>query len=256
MRIVSTLLLLASLASAGIVSKTVEYKDGDTVLAGEVVRDDTWTGKRPAVLVVHQWKGITDHERTFAKRLVGLGYVAFVCDIYGKGVRPKNAQEARATAGLYRGAKEKVELFRRRLDAALRTMRAHASIDGARIGAIGFCFGGGGVLELARAGADVKGVVSFHGGLTTPLPATAVKAKVLVCHGADDPLVPDEHVVAFMQEMRKAKADWRLIAYGGAVHSFTQPSANRKGVAEYHEPSAKRSWQDMKRFLADALGTS
>ena len=253
MRTVATLLLLSLTAHAAIVVKTVKYKDGDTVLEGAVAYDDEAKGKRPGVLVVHQWMGITEHERTMAQRLAELGYVAFVADIYGQGIRPKNAQEAREQAGKYRGGDGK--LFRQRLRAGLAALEAWKGVDPTKLGAIGFCFGGGGVLELARSGANVKGVVSFHGGLKTNAPAKEgeVKAKILVCHGADDPLVPDQDVVAFLKEMRAAKVDFQLNAYGGAVHSFTQPSANRKGVAEYHEKAAKRSWRDMKAFFVECF---
>ncbi|MHC4937669.1 MAG: dienelactone hydrolase family protein [Planctomycetota bacterium] len=253
MRTLATLLLLSLTANAAIVLEKVTYKDGDTVLEGAVAYDDQAKGKRPGVLVVHQWMGVTDHERTMAKRLAELGHVAFVADIYGQGIRPKNAQEARTEATKYRGGDGK--LFRQRLHAGLAALKAQKNVDATKLGAIGFCFGGGGVLELARSGADVKGVVSFHGGLKTKAPAQEgkVMAKVLVCHGADDPLVPDEDVVAFLKEMRAAKVDFQLNAYGGAVHSFTQPSANRKGVAEYHEKAAKRSWRDMKGFFAECF---
>ena len=198
--------------------------------------------------------GITEHEQTMAKRLAELGYVAFVADIYGKGVRPKNAAEARVQATKYRSGDGK--LFRGRLTASLNALKARKEVDPKRLGAIGFCFGGTGVLELARSGAALKGVVSFHGGLKTNAPAKEgeIKAKVLVCHGADDPLAPEKDVLAFMGEMRAAKADWQLNAYGGAVHSFTQPSANRKGVAEYHEKAAKRSWSAMKAFFVECFG--
>lgn len=223
------------------------------MLEGAVAYDDEAEGKRPGVLVVHQWMGITEHEHEMAKRLAGLGYIAFVADIYGKGVRPKNQSEAREQAMKYRGKDGK--LFRGRLAASLAALRAQKNVDPGKLGAIGFCFGGTGVLELARSGAAVKGVVSFHGGLKTPAPAREgeIKAKVLVCHGADDPSVSNEDLLGFMKEMREAKADWQLNAYGGAVHAFTQKSANTPGRAQYHEEAAKRSWEAMKAFFAECF---
>ncbi|MHC4410615.1 MAG: dienelactone hydrolase family protein [Planctomycetota bacterium] len=254
MRITAILLLFALSARANILLEKVTYKDGDVELEGIVAYNPKAKSIRPGILVVHQWMGITEHEQTMARRLAELGYVAFVADIYGKGVRPKNAAEARVQATKYRSGDGK--LFRQRLKVSLAALVARKGVDKTRLGAIGFCFGGGGVLELARSGADLKGVVSFHGGLKTKAPAKpgGIKAKVLVCHGADDPLVPDVDVAGFMKEMRSAKADWQLNAYGGAVHSFTQPSANRKGVAEYHEKSAKRSWEAMKAFFVECFG--
>ena len=250
--VLAALCLLAAVASAEIETKTIEYKDGDVVLEGYVARPEG-QGPRPGVLIVHQWKGLGDFEKGKARALAELGYVAFAVDIYGKGVRPKDANEAREQAGKYRGGDRK--LFRQRLLAGLERLKKFEGVDAKRIGAIGFCFGGTGVLELARSGADIRGVVSFHGGLGTPNPEDAknIRCKVCVCHGADDPHVPDDEVLAFMQEMRDAKVDWQFHAYGGAVHSFTDPSANRPS-AKYHEAADKRSWKTMRAFFEEALG--
>ena len=247
-----SLCLFAAVASAGIETNTVEYKDGDVVLEGFVARPEG-KGPRPGVLIVHQWKGLGEFEKGKARALAELGYVALAVDIYGKGVRPKNAGEAREQAGKYRGGDRK--LFRKRLLAGLEQLKKFKDVDAKRIGAIGFCFGGTGVVELARSGADIRGVMSFHGGLGTPNPEDAknIKCKVCVCHGADDPLVPDKELLAFMKEMRDAKVDWQLHAYGGAVHSFTDPSANRD-VARYHELADKRSWQTMRDFFMEVFG--
>ena len=249
MRSIAILLLLVSFSRAEIVTQKIEYKDGETVLEGVVVYDSEAKGDRPAFLIVHQWMGITEHEITYAQRLAkDLQVVAFVADIYGKGVRPKNAQEARAQATKYRSGDGK--LYRRRLLASFHAMRAQKSVRKEQCFAVGFCFGGTGVLELARSGAPLLGVVSFHGGLKTALPARegSVRCQVLACHGGKDPIVPDAEVAAFMKEMREAKAVWKLIAYGGAAHAFTQKSANRKDVAEYNEKAAKQSWRDMIAF--------
>ena len=234
--------------------KTVEYKDGDTILEGVFVYNaaEKPDAKLPGVLVVHDWMGVGPFAIERAEKLAAMDCVAFVADIYGKGVRPANATEAGALAGKY---KKDRALLRRRVTAALDTLRQQPGCDPAQLAAIGYCFGGTTVLELARSGAAVAGVVSFHGGLNSPTPADAkkIRCKVLVLHGADDPNVPPAEVAAFEQEMRGASVDWQLIAYGGAVHSFTNPRAgsdNAKGVA-YNEKADRRSWQALIAFLRE-----
>jgi len=241
-------------AQATVQTKIVEYKQGDTTLEGVVAYDDAFKGPRPGVLIVHQWLGLTDYERKRAEMVAQLGYVAFCADIYGKGVRPQNTQEAGAQAGKYKSDRP---LLRARVDAGLEALRHQPQVDPKHIAAIGYCFGGTTVIELARSGADVAGVVSFHGGLDSPTPADGknIKCKVLVCHGADDPYEKPEDLAAFENEMRNSKVDWELIKYGGAVHSFTQPMAgndNSKGAA-YNEKADKRSWEAMKQFLAEVF---
>lgn len=244
--------LLAMNAHAEIVFKTVEYKQGDAVLEGLSVYDDAVQGKRPAVLVVHQWKGLSDYEKKRAEMLARLGYNVFAADIYGKGIRPQTPQAAGAEAGKYKNDRA---LLRARVRAALEVLARQDLTDPRRMAAIGYCFGGTAVLELARSGAELGGVVSFHGGLSSPTPgdATHVKAKVLVLHGADDPNVSPKEVAAFEDEMRQGGVDWQLVAYGGAVHAFTDWNAghdNSKGVA-YNERADRRSWEAMKQFLAE-----
>lgn len=248
----TTLLLGTLTLPAAIQTKTVEYKQGDTTLEGVLVWDDAISGKRPGVLIVHQWLGITDYEKRRATMLAQLGYVAFCADIYGKGVRPKNTQEAGVEATKYKTDRA---LLRERVNAGLTVLKQSELVDPNRVAAIGYCFGGTTVIELARSGAEVVGVVSFHGGLDSPAPADGknIKCKILACHGADDPFVSAKDLAAFEDEMRAAKVDWQLIQYGGAVHSFTQPMAgndNSKGAA-YNEKADKRSWQAMKDFLAE-----
>jgi dienelactone hydrolase len=238
---------------AAIHTETVEYKQGDATLAGFLAYDDSSKAPRPGVLVVHQWKGLTDYEQKRAEMLAKLGYAAFCVDIYGKGVRPTTPQDAGAEAGKY---KRNRPLLRERVNAGLETFRKQSVVDAKRIAAIGYCFGGTTVIELARSGADLAGVVSFHGGLDSPTPADGknIKCKVLACHGADDPFVPAKDLEVFESEMREAGVDWRLIKYGGAVHSFTDWKADgsMKG-AKYDERADKRSWEDMKAFLAEVL---
>lgn len=237
---------------AGIRTQTAEYREGDTVLEGVVVFDDAKPGARPGILVAHQWLGLTDYEKRRANMLAELGYVAFCADIYGKGVRAKDPGEAGGLAGKYKGDRA---LLRRRVNAALAALRQQPNVDRQRVAAIGYCFGGTTVLELARSGADVAGVVSFHGGLGSPTPADAksIKARVLALHGADDPFVPAAELAGFEEEMRKGGVDWQLVSYGGAVHAFTDDRAgndNAKGAA-YNAKADRRSWEAMKAFLAE-----
>lgn len=248
--ITGLLIAATTLARGGVKNSEVEYRDGDTVLEGYLAYDDAVSGKRPGILVVHDWMGISAETRRRCDMLAGLGYVAFAADIYGKGVRPTSPQEASTQAMKYKGDRA---LFRRRLNVALDQLRKDPRVDPARLAAIGFCFGGTGVLELARSGADVRGVVSFHGGLDSlhPQDAQAIKAKVLVLHGADDPTMSAADVAAFQDEMRKAGVDWEMVYYGGAVHAFTNPGAgsdNSRGVA-YNARADKRSWQAMRDFF-------
>jgi dienelactone hydrolase len=239
---------------AAIVSRAVEYQDGDTTLEGYIAYDDSKTDARPGILVVHQWKGLTSYEKKRCEMLAQLGYVAFAADVYGKGVRPATTAEAGQLAGQYKGDPA---LLRRRVRLALDQLKSAKPCDPAKTVAIGYCFGGGAVLELARSGADIAGVVSFHGALATKAPAEAkaIHAKVLALHGADDPFVGAEEVAAFQKEMRDSGCDWQFVAYGGAVHSFTlwdAGSDNSKGAA-YNETADKRSWQAMRDFLGEVL---
>jgi len=240
-------------AQAQLHTETVEYKQGDTTLEGYLAYDETVKGARPGVLVVHDWMGCDNYAKTRADQLAKLGYVAFAADIYGKGVRPKNSQEAGAQAVKYKADRP---LVRARVNAALDVLKKQPKCDPKRVAAIGYCFGGTTVLELARSGADIAGIVTFHGGLETPTrDAKNIKCKVLICHGADDPYVPAADVAALQEEFRAAGVDWQMIYYSGAVHSFTRPDAgndNSKGAA-YNERADKRSWEAMKTFFAEVF---
>ena len=245
---------MVCVSHAEVKSQVVEYKQGDTTLEGWLAYDTAVQGRRPGVLVAHQWKGLTAYEKRRADMLAKLGYVVFCADVYGKGVRADNPTDASKLAAQYKGDRP---LLRARINAAFQQLQKQPLADPSRLAAIGYCFGGTTVLELARSGAEVSGVVSFHGGLSTPSPEDAgrIKGHVLVLHGADDPNVPALEVAAFEQEMRQAKVDWQLVAYGGAVHSFTDPGAgndNSKGAA-YNENADRRSWQAMKDFFAEAF---
>jgi len=245
------LVLAAQSAQARVVTKTVEYRQGDTTLEGYLAYDDSVKGKRPGVLVIHEWTGLGPYEKKRAEQLAQLGYVAFAADIYGKGVRPATPEAAAKEAAKYRGTDR--SLIRARAAAGLDTLATIPEADPDRLAVIGYCFGGTAALELARSGANLRGTVSFHGGLDTPIPADALKirGKVLALHGADDPHVPPTQVATFQQEMRLAKVDWQMNYYGGAVHSFSNPKSGNdpaNGVA-YNEKADRRSWEAMKIFF-------
>lgn len=235
---------------AEIVSETIEYTQDGTIMEGYLAYDSSIDGLRPGVLVVHEWKGLNDYARMRARMLAELGYIAFACDIYGKGVRPQSISAAAEQSGKYKGNRE---LLRARVNAGLKVLRENKLSDDNRLAAIGYCFGGTTVLELARSGADIDGVVSFHGGLDSPDPDAGknIKCRVLVCHGADDPYESSEDLSAFQNEMRQGNVDWQMNFYGNAVHGFTNPEAgddHESGYA-YTESADKRSWRDMKIFF-------
>ncbi|MFT3692744.1 MAG: dienelactone hydrolase family protein [Kofleriaceae bacterium] len=246
---------LAGTAHAKVQNKLVEYKLGDVTMEGYMAWDDAVKGKRPGVLVVHAWMGLDDNARKRADMLAGLGYVAFAADIYGKGVRPKSPDEAGKLAGQY---KKDRKLLRDRVNAGFAEMLKQPNVDAARTAAIGFCFGGTTVLELARSGTQLAGVVTFHGGLDSPAPADAknIKSKILVLHGAADPHEQPADFTAFQKELSDAKVDWQLISYGGAVHCFTDQSAGTdtsKGCA-YDPVADARSWGAMRAFFDEIFG--
>lgn len=241
--------------AAEVEARALDYKQGDTALQGWLATPKGVSGKVPAVLVIHDWSGVTRYSRERAEQLAGLGYVALVADIYGKDSQPKSPDENSKMAGKFKNDRA---LFRQRLLAGLEALKAQPNVDAANIAAIGYCFGGTGVLELARAGADVKGVVSFHGGLDSPSPGDGknIKARVLVLHGADDPFVPKEGIEAMVKEFTDAGVDWQLIAYGGAVHSFSNKYAGTdKSKGNAYDPSAdRRSWAHMLQFFGELFG--
>ncbi|MDC0835983.1 dienelactone hydrolase [Leptolyngbya valderiana BDU 20041] len=250
----ATALLSVRTALAEIRTETVEYRDGETVLEGYLVYDDAIVAPRPGVMVVHTWMGLTDFEKARARELAEMGYVALAADIYGRGVRPSNTDEANELATLYR---ENRELLRSRANAGANFLRDLAMTESDRIAAIGYCFGGGTVLELARSGASVAGVVSFHGNLDTPDPQDAadIRSRVLVLHGVDDPFVPIADVNGFIEEMQTANVDWQMVMYGNAVHSFTDPGADDdpfEGTA-YDEDVAQEAWATMQRFFDETF---
>ncbi|HYA35411.1 MAG TPA: dienelactone hydrolase family protein [Candidatus Binataceae bacterium] len=236
-------------------SENIEYRDGDTVCRGYLVWNETISGKRPGILVMPEALGLGPHAKARAERLASLGYVALAGDPYGNGLLLDDLQQAIARATQLMSTPGG---FRARGRAALDRLAALPQVDPNRLGAIGFCMGGSFALELARDGAPLKAVVGFHSGLQTQKPATSqIKTKILVCLGADDPLIPFDAVKAFEEEMTQAKADWQVIHYGGTVHSFTNPEADRLGnpAIAYNRSADERSWKSM-RALFDEVFTS
>lgn len=240
------------LAAAAVESKEVTYKIGDKEFKGIVVRDTAVSAQRPGVLVVPEWWGVNDYVKHRATMLADMGYIAFVADMYGGGQNTKDPGQAGKWAGEVKGNRN---LMRQRAMAALDQLKAQPGVDQNKLAAIGYCFGGTTVLEMARADAPVKGVVSFHGGVEPGNAPTApqIHAKVLVLHGAADPTMPPTAVPNLEKELTQAKADWYLVAYGGAVHAFTNPEAGNdptKATA-YNAEADRRSWQAMKDFFAE-----
>lgn len=251
--ILATATLLTSIAHADVQTESVKYDHQGVALQGYFAYDDAISGPRPGVLIVHEWWGLNDYAKQRARQLAKLGYVAFALDMYGEGKSTKSRHEAGAWSGQFRSS----PLQHQRASAGLDVLRAHKLVDPKRITAIGYCFGGTTVLSLALSGADVLGVVSFHGNLPLPEPGVDITAKILVCHGAKDAFVSPERISAFQDAMHKTGADWQFIAYSDAVHSFTNPNAARAGIqgVNYNEAADRRSWQHMRLFF-DELFTA
>lgn len=243
---------LAVSAAAEMHTSAVDYKDGAAALEGYVAYDSSGPARRPGVLVVHEWMGLDAYAKSRADQLARLGYVAFAADIYGKGIRPATAGEAAAQAAVYRADGK---LMRSRINAALAELRKQPGVDPAKTAVIGYCFGGGAALELARSGADILGAASFHGNLDTPNPDDArnIKGKIIAFHGAEDPFISTTALAGFQAEMRNAGVDWQLNIYGGAAHRFSSPEAGsdiKSGLA-YNEKADRRSWAALLAFFAE-----
>jgi dienelactone hydrolase len=217
--VLAVVLAVPAAAWAEVVTRTIEYQHGDVTLAGYLTYDDAIEGRRPGVLVIHEWWGLNDYAKKRARMLAELGYVAFCADMYGKGKGTADARQAGEWAGHLRGD---VGAWRQRAVAALDVLKSQPQTDTERIAAIGYCFGGSTVLELAISGADVDAVVSFHGGFPKVRPGADIGAKVMVCHGAADPHGKADDIAAFTNAMNAAPADWLMITYGGAQHSFAE----------------------------------
>lgn len=246
------LFLVPTLAFAKVKTEKVIYESNGVKMEGVLAYNDSIKKPAPGILVFHEWMGNGPFTEQKAKDLAELGYVALAADVYGQGIRAKDMKEASELAGKYKGDRK---LMRERAQAALTTLTSSKRVNKDKVAAMGYCFGGTVALELARDGAPLSSVVSFHGGLSAPMKAEKMFPKVLVLHGGDDPYVPMKEVEEFQDEMRKAKADWQFISYGDTVHSFTNPDAgsdNSKGAA-YNELSAKRAWEQMKSFFKATL---
>ena len=247
------LLLLPVMAFAKVKTEKFTYEKDGVKMVGTLAYDDKIKRPAPAVVIFPDWMGVGHYTEMRAKQIAEMGYVALAADVYGDGKYAKDVQEAMSLAGKFRDGDRKA--MRSNVNAAVEALQKDKRVNKDKIVAIGYCFGGTAALELARSGAPIKGVISFHGGLNTKNPATTMAPRVLALHGADDPYVPAKEVADFQEEMRKAKADWSFVSYGNAVHSFTHKDAgndNSKGAA-YNELADKRSFEEMKRFFKETL---
>ncbi len=251
------LLLAAELAVAEVRTERVPYRHGDLQLEGYLAWDDALPGKRPGVLVVHEWWGLNDYVRGRAQQLAGMGFVAFALDMYGKGKVTDHPDQA---GTWMKEVQANVKGWRERATAGLDVLRGHDLVDPHRLAAIGYCFGGATVLQLAYGGAPVKGVVSFHGALPIPSVTQAPLSapKILVAHGNADPFVPDEQVTRLRAKLDAAGFDWRLTVYAGARHGFTNPEAGQYGLdaLKYDKRADERSWTHMLLFFDEIFSGS
>ena len=237
-----------------IVTREFDYEVNGAIFDGAVALDDAQAGTRPAVMVYHGWEGRSDAQVDCARSLAKLGYVGVACDMFGKGIRGEVTGDNSALIAPFLRDRA---MLRTRLVGTVEAVRALPEVDPYRVAAIGFCFGGLCVLDLARSGVDVRGVASFHGLFGKPegLPTAPIKAKVVAFHGWDDPMVPPEDVVALGKELTEAAADWQIHAYGGTMHAFMAVGVSRPDAGlEYNERSARRAWVSLVAFLAEACG--
>lgn len=241
------------MSRAAVVGKPVEYAADGVTLKGYIAYDEKFTDKRPGILVVHEWWGHNEYARKRADMLAELGYVALAVDMFGDGKQANHPDDAGKFAG---EVMKNMPVMKARFLAALDVLKQSDVVDTARVGAIGYCFGGGVVLAMAREGTDLKGVVSFHGSLATQSPARKgkVKAKILACNGAADKFISAENIKDFKAEMKAAKADYRFVNYPNAIHSFTNPASTELGKKfniplAYNEKADKKSWADMQEFF-------
>ena len=250
-------LLAAAPAWAAVQSKVVTYKDGDATLTGQLYWDDAVKGKRPGVLVVHEWWGLNDYAKHRAEMLAKLGYVAFAADMYGDKKVTRHAEDAKGWMGQITA---NIDAWQHRAALGLAQLKASKLVDGDRLAAIGYCFGGATVMQMVYAGQDVKGVVSFHGSMppATPEQVAAMQAakhrpKVLLEHGDADPFVPAERIATFKDALTQAGVDWEMDVYANTRHSFTNPDAASFGMAAlaYNPEADRRSWARMQAFFAE-----
>jgi dienelactone hydrolase len=255
--LIACLVVWSGLVSADIKGEVVTYQSGDTVMKGYLAYDAARSGKRPGVLVVHEWWGLNDYARKRAHMLAKLGYTALAVDMYGNGKTAGHPDDAGKFAG---EVKKNMAVAEARFKAALELLKQQPTVDDSKIAAIGYCFGGGIVLEMARRGVDLDAVVSFHGSLGTASPAKRgdIKARILVANGADDPFTKPEQIEAFKKEMDAADADYKFINYPGARHAFTNPGADEYGKKfnlpmAYNQAADKASWKAMKQIFSEVF---
>lgn len=254
------LFLLGSLsAHAELIEQTIEYQAGDSKLVGYIAYSDEFEGKRPGVLVVHEWWGHNEYARERARMLAQMGYTALAVDMYGDGKQAEHPDEASQFANAIR---QNNELAQARFAAARDVLIKHATVDPGKLAAIGYCFGGSVVLDMARTGVELLGVVSFHGGLTTQHPAEPgkVRARVMVFNGDDDPMVTAEQIKTFKDEMTQAKVNYEFVSYAGARHGFTNPMADEYRdkfnlPMEYNALADIKSWMAMTSFFSNLFGS-
>ncbi|WP_372683605.1 dienelactone hydrolase family protein [Desulfosarcina sp.] len=248
--ILLVLIFSAGTASAKVVSQPLSYMHDGVSLEGYLAYDDAVSGKAPGILVVHEWWGLNDYVRSRAEQLARMGYVAFALDMYGKGKSTEHPDEA---AAWMKEINANMDQWLKRAMAGLDVLKKQPSVDTQRMAAVGYCFGGATVQVLAYGGADLKGVVSFHGSLIPPSAkqAAGTQAKILICHGAQDPMNAPETLTAYVNALNASSIDWQLNVYGGTRHSFTNPDADKRGMAAlaYNASADRRSWQHMTYFF-------
>jgi dienelactone hydrolase len=248
--ILASIVLWGSVAQGAVVTKTISYQEDGATLQGYLAYDNALKGKRPGVLVVHEWWGLNDYARKRATQLAAMGYVAFALDMYGKGKVADHPEQAKE---FMKKVTQNVGAWQKRALAGLEILKKQPNTDSNRIAAIGYCFGGSTVQQLAYSGADIRGIVSFHGSLIPPTESAVklTKAKILICHGASDPYTKPEALQTYLTTMNASGIDWKMSIYAHAKHAFTNPDADNYGMAAlgYNRTADRRSWEDMKQFF-------
>jgi dienelactone hydrolase len=249
------IVVIAPSVRAEVKTRDISYEYDGVNFKGQLAWDDAAQGKRPGVLLVHEWWGLDEYARQRAKQLAGLGYVAFACDMYGEGKHTEHPNEAGQFAGEVR---KNIKVWRGRAQTALKVLAEQPQVDANKLAAMGYCFGGSTALQLAFIGADLKAVVTFHAGLSVPdaEQAKAIKAKILICHGAADRFIPEETAVKFRAALEEAKVDYAMVYLGNAKHSFTVKGIDAKGVngLAYNAEADRRSWQYMRDLFDEVFG--
>jgi dienelactone hydrolase len=252
----SALFLVQIPAEAAVKTEIVSYKVGNKTFKSFLAWDDAVKGKRPGVLVFPEWWGVNEYAHKRAEQLAGMGYVALAADMYGDGKTTEHPEEAGAMAGAVR---KDIKEWEARAQAALKILRDNPNVDSKKVAAIGYCFGGSTALQLAYTGADISAAVSFHGALMVPddQQVKAIKAKILICHGAADSFIPEDTALQVRNALEKGKVDYEMQYYGGAQHSFTNPDAGKKGVPglAYNAKADHRSWTAMTRLFQEVFAT-